>query len=97
MNSALMSTHHHREFGFAVQQARFQFLTAMGYAASVFSGHKYAEHIHRGPPKYWYLTQHTTPIVFEKKMLRKVIGSERGEVTGGCLKFQCEKLDNLYM
>jgi hypothetical protein len=43
-----MSTHHHPDFGFAVQQARFQLLTAMGYAASVFSENKYGEHISLG-------------------------------------------------
>jgi hypothetical protein len=41
-----MSTHHQREFGFALQQERFQFLAAVEYASSVFSGNKYPEYIH---------------------------------------------------
>ena len=92
MNSALMSTYHQREFGFAVQQARFEFLIAMWYATSVFRG----SNIYWCPPKYRYLTNHTTRIVFENMMLMTVFGSERGEVTKGGKKFQCEKLDDLY-
>jgi hypothetical protein len=34
--------------------------------------------------------------VFEKRVLRKVFGSKRSEVTGGCEKLHNEELHNLY-